>query len=481
MSNLLPKFLSAANLSLFNQDNEFMLVVIDQALGMDPDLDEFIETDAEHLVKLRLVRAKNAKGASAVISKAYSEHERFPGPTYPLAIKKMHHSKINPNQKSDFYQLLNREVEALQEICFGEDKSYYFPRYFGSFYLPNTDEHWLALEFCDGGDLSFLKKLPINYDHISAIAASTLAGLEVIHELGYIHADIKPDNLLITSPGLVKLTDFGLTAKIKGVEYPDYHALGTTRYMSPELMIRNVYLDHNDERAEDLIYDYRTDIWSVGILLLEMLIGRCPLLNLRKTDKNESAFCEYIKNMTKDRQHNQGSGLFQILFLRDAYRDEVKRVGRNPYEDLIFLRERVPNLKLFKDEELLTIFEQNHLEGIPIDPSAPLPKFIKKGLYRFSMCLDFIAQCLICNVNNRPTATALKAHPFVNRQNKELEAYYPKIKEMKEDYTSYEKRKTFWKKYPAKLTYKQINELILLKEEFVRISIKSKEIKTNIF
>ena len=121
------------------------------------------------------------------------------------------------------------------------------------------------MEFIDGEELK--DKIKSNQSAINKIistATQIAKGLEAAHKKGIIHRDIKSSNIIITNDGNVKIMDFGL-AKIRGTAEltKNGSTLGTAAYMSPE-------------QAEGKQIDQRTDIWSFGVVLYEMLTGQLP-------------------------------------------------------------------------------------------------------------------------------------------------------------------------------------------------------------
>jgi serine/threonine protein kinase len=130
------------------------------------------------------------------------------------------------------------------------------------------------------------------FDECIDILMQTAEGLQSAHEAGIIHRDIKPSNLLITRKGDVKMLDFGL-AKLAGdmSRTASGATLGTVEYMSPE-------------QAQGLKVDLRTDIWSMGVLLYEMLTGRPPFQGDRPL-----AVIRSILHDKPERLRNRRSGL----------------------------------------------------------------------------------------------------------------------------------------------------------------------------
>jgi TolB-like protein/Flp pilus assembly protein TadD/predicted Ser/Thr protein kinase len=124
---------------------------------------------------------------------------------------------------------------------------------------------FIAMEYVEGEGLrSMIESGPLGLERAIDIAVQAAAGLEEAHEKGIVHRDIKPANIMITPKGRVKIMDFGL-AKLGGqtVLTKEGTTLGTVSYMSPE-------------QARGNEVDHRTDIWSLGVILYEMVTGRVP-------------------------------------------------------------------------------------------------------------------------------------------------------------------------------------------------------------
>lgn len=127
------------------------------------------------------------------------------------------------------------------------------------------DQTFIVMAYIEGQDLrTKLKQGPLPMEETLNLFSQIGAGLQAAHRKGVIHRDIKPENIMISTDGVVKITDFGL-AKLQGGDGPtrSHTALGTLAYMAPEQW-----------RGEPL--DHRADIFSQGVVLYEMIAGRLP-------------------------------------------------------------------------------------------------------------------------------------------------------------------------------------------------------------
>jgi DUF4097 and DUF4098 domain-containing protein YvlB len=172
---------------------------------------------------------------------------------------------ISPEKKGDpqFAERFEREARTLARLHHPNIVAIYdFGEVQGNFYL--------LMEFVDGLTLrQLLQARKLSPEESLAIVPKICEALQYAHQQGIIHRDIKPENILLDKQGQVKIADFGI-AKIVG--QPALSALtgeqqiiGTPHYMAPEQVERPQTVDH------------RADIYSLGVVLYEMLTGELPL------------------------------------------------------------------------------------------------------------------------------------------------------------------------------------------------------------
>ncbi|CAL1572265.1 unnamed protein product [Knipowitschia caucasica] len=129
------------------------------------------------------------------------------------------------------------------------------------------DELWVVMEFLEGGALTdIVTHTRMNEEQISTVCVSVLKALSVLHTQGVIHRDIKSDSILLTHDGRVKLSDFGFCAQVSKEVQRRKSLVGTPYWMAPELISR-------------LPYGPEVDIWSLGVMVIEMVDGEPPYFN----------------------------------------------------------------------------------------------------------------------------------------------------------------------------------------------------------
>lgn len=135
-------------------------------------------------------------------------------------------------------------------------------------YGKNQDVYYIIMEFMDGGTLRDRLRpgYPLPFDQVVTIAGQICDALNYAHNMGIYHRDIKPENIFFSSDGTVKLGDFGI-ARI---------AQTVTQTSSGWLIGTPAYISY--EQAKGYPVDGRSDLYSLGVVLYEMVTGRCPFM-----------------------------------------------------------------------------------------------------------------------------------------------------------------------------------------------------------
>uniref|UniRef100_A0A8C7Q1M6 non-specific serine/threonine protein kinase n=1 Tax=Oncorhynchus mykiss TaxID=8022 RepID=A0A8C7Q1M6_ONCMY len=124
---------------------------------------------------------------------------------------------------------------------------------------------WILIEFCAGGavDAVMLElERPLTEPQIRVVCRQTLEALAYLHEIKVIHRDLKAGNILFSQEGDIKLADFGVSAKNTMTLQRRDSFIGTPYWMAPEVVMC--------ETSKDRPYDYKADIWSLGVTLIEL-------------------------------------------------------------------------------------------------------------------------------------------------------------------------------------------------------------------
>lgn len=160
---------------------------------------------------------------------------------------------------------------------------------------------WMLIEFCEGGAVdSIMNELekPLNEPQIRYICHEICQGLAFLHKNRVIHRDLKAGNVLLTLGGQVKIADFGVSAKNKHTLQKRDSFIGTPYWMAPETI--------QCETVRDNPYDYKADIWSLGITLIEFAQrdpphhDMSPVRVLLKIQKGEPPKLDFPSRWSKE-------------------------------------------------------------------------------------------------------------------------------------------------------------------------------------
>jgi len=204
-------------------------------------------------------------------------------------------------------------------------------------YKGGSHQLWLVMEYLENGCLSYIiSGEKLTESEMSYVCQQVLLGLNYMHQLGRLHRDIKSENILISSDGRAVLADMGTATQITPQNPGRSTMIGTPYWMAPEVVLGESY-------------NTKVDIWSLGIVVREMLEGEPPFANeppLRalyllttqdpppiKEPQNWSLDCLDFMDKCLQRdpvKRNSAEGLLQHPFVSKACKPEqfLERVHR---------------------------------------------------------------------------------------------------------------------------------------------------------
>ncbi|KAJ1900464.1 kinase that interacts with cdc31p [Kickxella alabastrina] len=164
---------------------------------------------------------------------------------------------LNLDIEDDFSDM-QREINLLSQL-----HSPHIAQYYGSFI--ESSRMWIIMEYASGGSIHKLMQAgPIEEKYTSSIMYGVLLALDYLHTSGIMHRDIKAANVLVTDEGVVQLCDFGVARQVLQASAKSYSFVGTPYWMAPEVI------------QKGQVYDFKADIWSLGITAYEIATGMPP-------------------------------------------------------------------------------------------------------------------------------------------------------------------------------------------------------------
>tara|TARA_B100001287_G_C22644166_1_gene511756 strand:- start:151 stop:1377 length:1227 start_codon:yes stop_codon:yes gene_type:complete len=164
--------------------------------------------------------------------------------------------KLNLNKLKSFQKNFISEIKFIKDLC--------HPNIIKTFdHAQDKTFIYVALEYCENGTLhKFLNKRPLKEKHCRFYFSQIISALKYLHKINILHRDLKPQNILLDKFNNIKLTDFDFA------KYADNNTVlkticGTPLYMAPEII---KYKRYNN----------KSDIWSIGIILFQMITGKHP-------------------------------------------------------------------------------------------------------------------------------------------------------------------------------------------------------------
>ncbi|KAM4606120.1 TRAF2 and NCK interacting kinase b isoform 4-T4 [Polymixia lowei] len=296
--------------------------------------------------------------------------------------------------------------------------------YYGAFIKKNPpgidDQLWLVMEFCGAGSVTDLikntKGNSLKEEWTAYICREILRGLTHLHQHKVIHRDIKGQNVLLTENAEVKLVDFGVSAQLDRTVGRRNTFIGTPYWMAPEV----IACDENP----DATYDFKSDLWSLGITAIEMAEGAPPLCDMHpmralfliprnpaprlKSKKWSKKFQSFIESCLV-KSHSQRPSTEQLLkhpFIRDLPNERQVRIQ---------LKDHIDRTKKKRGERDETEYEYSGSEEEDEERDMGEPSSIINIPGESTLRRDFLRLQLA----NKERSEALRRQQLEQQQNEE--------------------------------------------------------------
>ncbi|XP_059380846.1 TRAF2 and NCK interacting kinase b isoform X3 [Carassius carassius] len=296
--------------------------------------------------------------------------------------------------------------------------------YYGAFIKKNPpgmdDQLWLVMEFCGAGSVTDLikntKGNTLKEEWTAYICREILRGLTHLHQHKVIHRDIKGQNVLLTENAEVKLVDFGVSAQLDRTVGRRNTFIGTPYWMAPEV----IACDENP----DATYDFKSDLWSLGITAIEMAEGAPPLCDMHpmralfliprnpaprlKSKKWSKKFQSFIESCLV-KNHNQRPSTEQLMkhpFIKDLPNERQVRIQ---------LKDHIDRTKKKRGERDETEYEYSGSEEEEEERDIGEPSSIINVPGESTLRRDFLRLQLA----NKERSEALRRQQLEQQQNEE--------------------------------------------------------------
>lgn len=229
-----------------------------------PTMEKRISTMNEVQIMEKLRSVVSAKDPSQLYSKIRKIGQGASGMVF--VAKTLLNGKKVAIKQMDLSQQPRKELIVNEIIVMRESQHPNVVNFLDAF-LVRGSELWVVMEYMEGGALTdVIENNKLEENQIAAICLETCRGLQHLHSRSIIHRDIKSDNLLMNTQGEVKITDFGFCAKLTDQKSKRATMVGTPYWMAPEVVKQKEY-------------GAKVDIWSLGIMAIEMIENEPPYLD----------------------------------------------------------------------------------------------------------------------------------------------------------------------------------------------------------